>query len=305
MDMRALTRRLRAALPEPVGEGVRRVALGWGMATARWRLLPGVVVVGAQRSGTTTLFHLLEQHPAVVRPTLNKGTGFFDDDFDRGLRWYAGHFPLGLTARGLSRRRRPLTFEISGYYLFHPLAAERLAASLPGVKIVAVLRDPVVRAHSAHRHELARGFETEDFEAALDREAERLAGEEERLIADPAAVSYEHRHHAYVGRGRYGPQVQRYLDLFGAERVHLVEAERFFEDPVAEFARLQDWLGLPRWDPDRVPAWNARPRAELAPSTARRLRAAFAESDRQLTEILGHRPAWSNDPHSVRGTDPT
>lgn len=293
--LRRLTATIRTRMPAPVVRGLRRGALAWGELTSPWRMLPAVVVVGAQRSGTTTLFRLLEEHPAVVRPTLNKGTGFFDDDFGRGMRWYRGHFPLRWWARRRTGAEHPITFEISGYYLFHPLAAERLARSLPGVKVVAMLRDPVVRAHSAHQHELARGFESEEFEQALDLEPSRLVGEEQRLIDDPTATSHSHRHHAYVGRGRYAGQVQRYVDLLGPDRVHVIEAERFFEDPGAEFAALQEWLGLPRWDPAEVPTWNARPRQRMDPVTADRLRAAFADSDRHLAALLGRPPAWATE----------
>ncbi len=301
MGVRQLTARLRTRLPARIVAGLRLAALAWGMATARWRMLPDVIVVGAQRSGTTTLFHLLEQHPSMVRATLNKGTGYFDDDFARGVRWYRAHFPLRVVARLRTGRRRPLTFEISGYYLFHPLAAERLAATLPGVKVVAMVRDPVVRAHSAHRHEFARGFETEEFPQALAAEPHRLAGVEEDLTRNPGTVNYAHRHHAYVGRGQYGPQLQRYVDQVGPHRLHVIEAERFFADPIACFGELQAWLGLERWDPEEVPVWNARPRLDMDPETRNGIRALFEESDAQLTEILTHPPAWLDS--EARGTD--
>ena len=70
-----------------------------------------------------------------------------------------------------------MTFESSPYYLFHPLSAERIARDLPGVKVLVLVRDPVERAYSAHAHELARGYETEQFERALELEEERLRGE--------------------------------------------------------------------------------------------------------------------------------
>ena len=70
----------------------------------------------------------------------------------------------------------PITGESSPYYLFHPLAAERIARDLPDVRLVVLLRDPVERAYSAYTHERARGFETETFARALELEPERLAG---------------------------------------------------------------------------------------------------------------------------------
>ncbi len=293
--VRSLTRRAKDRMPPRLRRWVRAVLLAWGMATARWRLLPDIIVVGAQRSGTTTLFHLLEQHPQLVRPTVTKGTGWFDDDFHRGPRWYAAHFPLRLTARWKVRTGRARSFECSGYYLFHPLAAERIARYLPGAEIVVLLRDPVVRAHSAHRHEVARGFDDVEFEHALALEEERLAGQEERLVLVPGSTSHAHRHHAYAGRSTYLPQVQRWIDTVGRERVHLVEAERFFAGPREEFGRLQVALGLGEWDCGDVPVWNARPGSPLDPELDALLRKRFEDSDRGLADLLGHPPVWRED----------
>ncbi len=73
---------------------LRRCLRGWGMLTARWRLRPSFVIVGAQRGGTTTLYRVLSEHPALARPTVAKGIGYFDLRYANGPRWYAGQFPL-------------------------------------------------------------------------------------------------------------------------------------------------------------------------------------------------------------------
>src|SRR5205814_7641192 len=106
--------------------------------------------------------------------------------------------PTGAAAPRLTRGAHPLTFEPSPYYMFHPLAGARIAADLPGVKLLVLVRDPVERAYSAHAHEIARGFETEPFERALELEEQRCAGEVERILADPRYESHAHRHQAYV-----------------------------------------------------------------------------------------------------------
>src|SRR5206468_1882749 len=119
------------------------------------------------------------QHPAVLAPALQKGIHYFDKHYDRGSWWYRSHFPLRLTAGRREGRVGvvPLTGESSPYYMFHPLAATRIAADLPGVRLVVLVRDPVERAFSAYTHERARGYETETFERALELEPQRLAGE--------------------------------------------------------------------------------------------------------------------------------
>ena len=269
----------------------------WGSLTSRWRLQPSFMIIGAQRAGTTTLYRVLSEHPAVARPTVSKGIGYFDVNYDKGPRWYRGHFPLAGPAR---RKHGPdaTTFESSGYYLFHPLAASRIARDLPDVRVVVMVREPVERAYSAHRHELARGFETEDFETAIDLEEKRTAGEAERMVADPSYVSFDHRHHSYLARSRYSEQIDRFIDALGRDRVYVVDADVFFADPAGEFERLRSWLGLPPWRPDKVEQWNAQPRTPMSPELRTRLERYFEPYDARLAEQMGRAPSWRTSQES-------
>jgi hypothetical protein len=282
---RRLVRRARR-LPPGVQAPLRRAVLEWGRATARWRMQPAFLVIGAQRAGTTTLFRLLGEHPSVVRPTATKGIGYFDVGYRNGPRWYAAHFPLAW------RRRGQVTFESSGYYSFHPLAAGRIAADLPGVKVVMMVRDPVDRAYSAHSHEVARGFEDLGFEAALAAEPTRLEGAESWLVEHPDGEHAGHRHHAYLARGRYAEQLDRFAAALGPDRVRAVDFDRFVAAPVEELQQLFAWLGLPEWRPDQVVHENARSRSPLAPELRASLLAHFADWDARLEPYLGHRPSW-------------
>lgn len=287
---RSPRQRLRAVLPGPVTRGAKELTLAWGRLTASRRVLPTFLVIGTQRGGTTSLFRALSEHPDVFRPTVSKGIGYFDLEYERGPRWYRGHFPLASTVR---RRAggRGRCFESSGYYSFHPLAARRIAADLPHVKVVLMVRDPVERAFSAWKHEHRRGFEDLDFAEALAHEDRRVAGEAERIAAEPGYQSYEHRHHAYRGRGRYAEQVQRFADELGRDQVYVLDADRFFADPRAELDALFDWLGLRRVPVD-VGRWNATAPESLDPELRATLRSEFAQSDARLAELMGRPPSW-------------
>lgn len=269
--------------PQWLKESGRAVSRTAGRLSSGVRALPEFLIVGTQRGGTTSLFRALAAHPAIAGPNFHKGVHYFDVNYERGLRWYRGHFPV--------RRGERMAFESAGYYMHHPLAPERIARDLPGVRLLVLLRDPVERAFSAYRHELARGFESEpSFERALDLEPGRLRGEVDRIRR--GAFSHSHRHHAYLDRGRYAAQLEVLFGLFGRERVHVTFAEDFFAEPERRYDAIIDFLGLARWRPPAFERHNARPGPPLPPALRKRLREHFAPHDERLAALLDEVPPW-------------
>jgi Sulfotransferase domain len=275
--------------PGPRSAGYRGARWAWrsvGTLTSPVRMLPSFLLVGGQRCGTTSLFEALAQHPAVRRPPGRKGIHYFDVSYHRGMAWYRGHFPVAL------RPAEAITGESSPYYMFHPLAPERIARDLPESKLVVALRDPVERAYSAHAHEFARGYETEPFERAIEMEPERLRGEAQRLRTDPTASSHAHRHQAYLARGRYIEQLERLEALVGRARIHVVDSGAFFASPEPVFGALLGFLGLDRSAQIVVGRHNSRPRDGLAPGLRSRLSDYYGPYDERLARWLGHAPSW-------------
>ncbi len=265
-----------------------------GRITARARMLPGFLIVGAQRCGTTTMYRALSQHPYVLKAVLHKGVHYFDVAYDRGMDWYQAHFPLKARARWIGRAHgaSPLTYESSPYYMFHPLAGERIARDLPGVKLLVLVRDPVSRAYSAYTHEFARGYEDQDFEIALELEETRLKGEVERIIGNPHYQSHSHRHHAYRTRGQYIEQLERLEALFGRDRIHVVDSGDFFVEPKRVYDALLEFLELPNQGYPSFEAQNARPRTPMPESVRVALDDHFLPFDERLAEWLGRDPSW-------------
>jgi sulfotransferase family protein len=289
---------LRKAVPLPLQRLGRRAYVRAGALTASLRVEPDFVMVGASRCGTTSLFRSLMDHPSVVRPSFHKGVNYFDLNHYRGPAWYLGHFPTRAAAQlKVGRGVAPVTFEASGYYIFHPLAIERMAAELPRTRLVVMLRDPVERAYSAYQHEFSRGFETEPFERALDLEEERLAGEVERIRHDPTYESTAHRHHAYLRRGEYAGQLATVFAHFPRGQVHVMDSEAFFARPEDEFAALADFLGLPSSDRITFKRYNAEPRKGMSVRLQDRLERHYAPHNEQLIDLLGRTPAWLSRTH--------
>lgn len=285
---------VRERAPQWLQETVRRGYVGVGVATGRLRSTPDFLVIGAHRCGTTSLFKALSAHPQLLRPPVNKGTDYFTLHYHRKPNWYRGHFPLTLPGRlRTARYGGPLVFEACTYYLFHPFAMERIARDLPHVKLVVMLRDPVERAFSAYKHELARGFEWEQsFDRALDLEEERLTGEVERMRNDPTYESFAHRHHAYRLRGQYADQLARVQELFPSDQLHILESESFFADPRTVYRNLLAYLGAREFEPAHFDQHNARPSSPMPAGTRRALEDYYAPHDEKLAGLLGRPPAW-------------
>jgi hypothetical protein len=268
---------------------------GYTRATAAARVLPDFLVIGAQRSGTTSIQKYLGRHPLVSTARFTKGTKFFDRDYDKGPAWYRSHFPT-VTEQAFKKMRhgiQPRVGESCSYYGFHPLALERIAATLPRAKLILMLRDPVTRAYSHFNHESARGFEDLGFEEALEHEAERLDGEVERMKADHSYDSLSWRHQSYFTRGLYFDQLQRVYSLFPKEQVLLVESGAFFSDPDKAFSGILDFLGLPGI---HLPTYERRYAYQydrLDPRLAASLAEAYAEPNRRLFEYLNTEFDWT------------
>ncbi|GII24155.1 sulfotransferase family protein [Planosporangium mesophilum] len=285
----------RSNVPAPVKRIVHIGSRTYGRLTAERRVLPSFLLSGGQRCGTTSLYRALSQHPAVCKPVLHKGVHYFDVNYDRGPHWYRAHFP---SYRQVDRVFEEVgvpaqAFESSPYYLYHPHAAARIAADLPGAKLIVLVRDPVERAASQHAHEVARGFEWEpSFERALLLEASRLQGVPERMLSDPYHYSFAHQHHAYLDRGAYADHLDRLAAEVGRERILVVDSERFFADPEPVFDEVIDFLGLPRMGYPLFDRHNARSRQPMDPELRERLTAHFAPYDARLRQWLGRDPSW-------------
>jgi len=262
-------------------------------STGRPRVLPELLIIGTQRGGTTSLYEYLSRHPDVV-PPLGKELQYFSTEYGRGDAWYRAHFP---TERAVARRRAAgrdcLVFEASPYYLFHPLAAQRAAATVPSAKLVALLRDPVERAFSHYEHMRQRGLEPLSFEDAVAAEPERLAGEVERMQADPGYRSRAHRIWSYVSRGRYASQLSEWLAHFPRQQLLVLRSEDLFADPAAAYARVQAFAGIRPITLPEFPAYTRRqPGPPMRDDTRSSLRDLYRSDIERLTAIVGMPMGW-------------
>jgi hypothetical protein len=285
-------------VPRPVKTYSRQFFRTYGMATGALRPMPDYIIIGTKRGGTTALYRYLLQHPAVL-PTFPsfqtlKGVHFFDEHFGKGFRWYRSHFP-STPYRALqerARQQRLVIGEASPNYLFHPLAAARVAESMPHVKVIALLRNPVDRAYSHYRDEVKLGVEPLSFEEAVDREPVRLAGELERAVTKPLYYSDTLDRYSYLARGLYLRQLEAWMQAIPAKRLLILRSEELLSDPRSIHAAVLEFLDLPVILLEEYSRHNSRPGSQMSPSTRRRLAEYFRPHNRDLYERLGRDFCW-------------
>jgi hypothetical protein len=211
-----------------------------------------LMIVGAPKSGTTSLKTWLGQHPEVATHAAREFIFFASDAAFAG--GYEAAFRAQFAARASSVAARVAK---SVAMMYSRAALARLAAHNPAVDVVLVLREPIARAHSEFWYAKRRGRESAPtFADALDRNA---AGG----IEDPNV------HHAYLARSRYAEHLNAVLGAFPAGRVSVLLLEELERDPLSAcrslFARL---AGV---DPCFRPSVESRHNEAAAPRSVRLL----------------------------------
>jgi hypothetical protein len=257
----------------------------WRRLTASQRRMPDFLIIGAMRAGTTSLYSYICQHPQVA-PSLRKEIHFFDRNFHKGHNWYRAHFPC-------CRSSNILTGEATPYYLFHPVAPLRINDTLPGIKLIAILRNPVDRAYSHYWQKIRRGRETLSFADALAAEDARLQGESERLRDEPGSYSFNHNHFAYRARGRYAEQLEHWFELVPRDRILVVSGEELYRHSQNVMNDVFAFLGLPTTTLPAFPASNQADYPAMDADVRRQLAAEFAPHNQRLYRLLGKDFGWT------------
>ena len=269
----------------------RRLLWQFRRATWRSRPLPDFIVIGAQKSGTSSLRAYIGQHPQLL-PSYKREVHFFDggmvpgvDNFEKGPAWYRAQFPLRQSASALSR-----TFEATPLYIFNPLAPRRILDLVPNVKLIAVLRNPTERAISHYFHSRRGGREPLPIQEALEAEEKRL----ECVIDARDYTNAAFIHHSYKSRGLYKQQIERFLKYFPWRQILVVNSEEFFGKPQETLGQVFEFVGVDTGFKarDLRPLNVADNRSEVDASIYGYLNSYLSPHNEALYELLGERYGW-------------
>ncbi|MDR4503336.1 MAG: sulfotransferase [Candidatus Scalindua sp.] len=197
---------------------------------------PNFFIVGAPKSGTTSLHNYLSEHPDVFM-SKTKEPCFLAPDFSCPtypqteeeyllcFRGYSGEIRIG---------------ESTTSYLYSKKAARAIHNYAPSAKIIAMLRNPVDLVVSLHAQYLKMGIESiTRLQDALVAETGRSQGK-----CIPKRFRFPNEYLLYREVGKYAEQLSRYLSEFGGENVHVIIFDDFERDPASEFAKVCHFLDI-------------------------------------------------------------
>ena len=201
--------------------------------------LPNFLIIGAVKASTTSIYHYLQQHPQIYLSPVKETKFFLWDGEDKR---FSGPHDQKLYDLAIKRFQEYQALfeavkdeiaigEATPSYLYNEQASTRIYRRLPHVKLIAILRQPALRAFSHYWHNRRLGFESLSFQAALAQEEKRIE------------QNWGHNWH-YRRQGFYYEQVKRYLTLFGDRQLRVYLFDDLKRDPVNTLKDMCLYLGI-------------------------------------------------------------
>ena len=249
---------------------------------------PDLFIIGAPKSGTTSLYEYLAGHPEIFMSP-RKEPFYFSPDVNRthrsGFRFEVDEARyLDLFAEARDEKRLG---EASTRYMFSPAAPGLIREFQPAAYIVTMLRNPVDMVYALHNELVSLGHEPiGEFDQAIAADADRRAGRRLPHGTGPLLAQY-------LPQGRYGEQLRRWIKAFGRSRVHVIIFDDFVADTPGEFSRLLRFLEVsPGYSPASFAARNQSHRVRGPVRAAARSRVGQWLRASALTRAVGKNAAY-------------
>jgi hypothetical protein len=217
------------------------------------RINPQFMIIGGQKCGSTSLFEYIIQHPNIQSPS-QKEVHYFDANFNRNFGWYKAHFPTGIQKK--IRKKEILTGEATPYYMFHPLAAERIKKLYPNMKLLIILRNPIDRAWSQFQHNKRLLREELSFEEALKMEEIRMENELKILEKDPHYKTFSLWFHSYLSMGRYYEQIKKWSKIFSKEQILIINSDELSKNTQEVMKTVFRFLNVHAYEIKNISKFN-------------------------------------------------
>jgi hypothetical protein len=262
--------------------------------TGSIHVLPDFLIIGAARSGTTSLYQYLTEHPSII-PGVGKEIYFFDKKFKKGINWYKSFFPtkFSMAITKNKQQTKCITGEATPRYLHYPHAPKRIFQLLPKIKLIVLLRNPIDRAYSHYQMEVSSGNEELSFEESIKKEEERTKEIMEKMQDDENFYSVYFYRKSYLTRGLYLEQLKRWFKFFPREKFLILKSEDLYSNPSKIYQESLNFLELPEHELASFKAHRMRKYSTINIKTREKLRDYFKPHNEKLYQVLGRDFNWN------------
>jgi len=258
--------------------------------TSPLRVLPDFFVIGAGRTGTTSLYHYLDQHPSLSKSAYDE-LGYFDVNFHLGLHWYRSLFPSIFTKYKIKLKTNFfMTYDVTPSYVRRPWNAERIKKLFPNTKLIIVLRNPVDRTYS-HYH-LAKKFgETRTFDELVKEDMNNIL----KWNVDSKDDNYfgTKVEKSFLARGFYAEQLEKWFKLFSTNQIMIVPSEKLASDTQNTMSGIFKFLNLPEFKIPNTKKVNVSQYSKMNPATRKLLIDFFKPYNEELNNFSNIDFEWN------------
>lgn len=210
------------------------------MKTSRFRQLPKMMVVGYGKSGTTSIYNHLIDHPQITKP-FRKEIEYFTKNYEKGLDWYKAHFPM-----------KGYTIDVSPMTIHSKEALHRTMELMPDLKYCVIFRDPVDRAYSAWKMARRDKVEKRSFEQAI----------EDELIRKPNKNGY-----GYILPSIYINTISHLFEHIPKKNIFIIDSEDLRKKTDKIMNELFKFMGLPEHHNKNYNVFNEFKSEDMKPET--------------------------------------
>jgi len=260
--------------------------------TSPFRVFPDFIIIGTEKSGTTSLYDYMIQHPSIFAAR-TKEVHYFDINYV-GEWWYKSHFPTVFKKNYFKRKNEKfVTGEATPYYLFHPLVPQRICQTLPKVKLIVILRNPIDRAYSLYHDNIRKKIENLSFEAAIKKEDERLKDEKEKILANSRYNSIIYWGYSYLTGGIYTQQLKTWFNFFHKNQFLILKTDDLQTNPNQVLNKTFSFLNVDNHEIQNLNTMNVGKYKPMETSTREFLHDYFYNYNKELENFLNMKFNWN------------
>ena len=256
--------------------------------TSPLRILPNFFVIGVVRSGTTSLFHYLNQHPN-ISGALYDELGYFDDNYHLGVNWYKSLFPTIFTKKRIQKDHgKFLSFDDTPFYIYNPQVVRRIHENFPNAKMILLLRNPIDRAYSNYN---LPNFTKLTFEEIIHNEIDEI----NNIDLDSKDESYlvNDFYEKILPRGFYAKQLEYWYKIFPKEKILIQSSEEFANNTHDVLNKIFDFLEIKQVKIPDITKQNVRKIPPMKQNTRNYLIDFFKPYNESLYRLINKKFDWN------------